>query len=239
MRISSFIAIPLLFVVFSGCSEPPCTDSLPCEAVAPEAAPAETVTLFDGTHLDAWRGFKRDDVPAGWTVTEDSLLTFTPGVEGGDIISRDTFSSFDLTLEWRISEGGNSGIFFHVSEETNATYEAAPEMQVLDDERHPDGQSPLTSAGANYALHAAPDGAVKGPGQWNAVRITVRGDSVRYELNGIETAQYVLGSDDWQARVANSKFADWPWYGKGRSGHIALQDHGDPVAYRNIRITRL
>jgi hypothetical protein len=155
---------------------------------------------------------------------------------GGDIMTTDTFDNFELTLEWKVAPGGNSGIFYRVTERADATYETGPEMQVLDDDRHRDGQSRLTSAGSLYGLYPAPVGAVKPAGEWNAVRIVVNGSHVEHWLNGVKVVEAEIGSDDWNQRVANSKFRQWPHFGKASRGHIALQDHGDWVAYRNIRI---
>lgn len=196
------------------------------------------VLLFDGRSLDAWRGFRREDVPAGWKAV-DGTLHFEPGIEGGDLVTRETFGDFELRLQWKISPGGNSGIMYRVSETTERTYESGPEMQVLDDTGHVDGGNPLTSAGAAYGLYAA-DGAGPRPvGEWNDVRIVARGARVEHWLNGVKVVEYELGSADWRERVAGSKFAEWPQYGTIESGHIALQDHGDPVWYRDLRIRRL
>ncbi len=194
--------------------------------------------LFDGESLGHWRGFKRADLPAGWTV-DDGIIHFTPGVEGGDIITREPFDDFDLRLEWKISEGGNSGIFFRVTEEAERTYHSGPEMQILDDSRHVDGGDPKTSSGANYALHAPSEDVVRPVGQWNEARIVAEGSRVEHWLNGVKIVEYELGSDEWEALVAGSKFAEWPPYGRQRSGHIGLQDHGDHVWFRKIRIRRL
>lgn len=194
--------------------------------------------LFDGRSLDRWRGFKRADLPAGWKV-EDGVIHFTPGVEGGDIITREPFDDFDLRLEWKISEGGNSGIFFRVTEEAERTYHSGPEMQILDDSRHVDGGDPTTSSGANYALHAPSEDVVRPVGEWNEARIVAEGSHVEHWLNGVKIVEYELGSDEWEALVAASKFVEWPPYGRQRSGHIALQDHGDHVWFRNLRIRRL
>ncbi len=194
--------------------------------------------LFDGESLDAWRGYRTDSVPGGWSA-EAGLLTFDPEDGRGDLVSRDQYQDFELTLEWMISEGGNSGIFFRVSEDYAAPWETGPEMQVLDDARHPDGRNPLSSAGANFALHAPPAGISRPAGEWNRVRILVDGNQVRYWLNDELAVEYVLGSEDWEERVAASKFAHMPGYGRESAGHIVLQDHGDPVWYRNLKVRRL
>ncbi len=194
------------------------------------------VSLFDGRSTAGWRVFKEPGVSAGWSVVDGALVTTPPG---GDLISEKEYGDFELSLEWKISSGGNSGIMYRVTEAAEATYETGPEMQVLDDTRHPDGKNRLTSAGSCYGLYAAPAGIVKPAGEWNAVRIRVKGNHVEHWLNGVKVVAYELGSADWKAKVAASKFKQWPGYGLAARGHIALQDHGDVVAYRNIRIREL
>ena len=194
--------------------------------------------LFDGESLDRWRGFRSDSVPGGWQADE-GLLVFDPETGGGDLVSREPYADFELTLEWKLGEGGNSGIFYRVTEEREAPWETGPEMQVLDDLRHPDGRNPKTSAGANYALYAPVPNVVRPAGEWNRVRIVVDGDLVSHWLNDVQVVTYRLWSNDWEARVAASKFGHMPDYGRARVGHIVLQDHGDPVWYRNIKIRRL
>jgi hypothetical protein len=194
--------------------------------------------LFDGETLDEWRGYQMDRVPEGWRV-EEGTIHFSPDLEGGDIITRRQYDSFELRFEWKISEGGNSGVMFRVSEDTRNTYRSGPEMQVLDDARHPDGRDPKTSAGANYGLHAPSIAAARTPGEWNDVRIVVQDSHVEYWLNGTKVVEYELGSEAWKALVAETKFADWPTYGSNPAGHIALQDHGDEVWYRNLRVRSL
>jgi hypothetical protein len=189
--------------------------------------------LLDGRSTAGWRGFKSDSMPQGWQI-EDGALTRVAAA--GDIVTDDQFESFELSLEWRVDAGGNSGIFYRVTDAGGAVYETGPEMQVLDDERHPDGKSPLTSAGSVFGLYPAPRGVVKPAGEWNAARIVVRGMHVEHWLNGQKIAEYELGSPDWKARVAASKFKQWPGYGRAITGRIALQDHGDRVAYRDIKI---
>jgi hypothetical protein len=192
--------------------------------------------LFDGEQASsAWRGYRKDELPAGWVVRDGALVR----QGGGDIVTREQFDDFDLYVDWKVEKGGNSGIFFNGGEEGGAIWETAPEMQILDNAGHSDGVSALQSAGANYALHAPPVDSSRGAGKWNRVRIRVQGDHVQYWLNGQKTADYVIGSDDWKARVAGSKFTYMPMYGTKSKGHIGLQDHGDPVSFRNIRIRRL
>ena len=193
-------------------------------------------TLFDGRGLEAWRGFRRPDVPDGWRIVDGALTRVT---DAGDLITREQFADFELTLDWKVAEGGNSGIMYRVTEDAEATYQTGPEMQVLDDTRHADGCSPLTSAGAVYGLYPAQPGIVHPAGEWNSVRIVARGAHVEHWLNDTKVADYELDSPEWKARVAATKFTAWPWYGRAASGHIALQDHGDRVAFRRIRIRTL
>ena len=224
----------------SGCAgSGPEPDAGRDESDPPDAATAGGwVSLLQEDRAEAWRGFGREDLPEAWTVA-DSVLRFAPGGDGGDIVTRERYRDFELTLEWQVEEGGNSGIFFHVTEDADHTYETGPEMQVLDNARHPDGRDPLTSAGANYALHSPEADVTRPVGEWNEVRIRVEGPRVQHWLNGRKVVEYELWTEDWHARVRDSKFNEWSGYGLAREGHIALQDHGDPVRYRRIRIRRL
>jgi len=151
-------------------------------------------------------------------------------------MTREQFANFELMLEWKIAPGGNSGIMYRVTEEYDYSYKSGPEMQVLDDAAHEDAQSRLTAAGSNYALYPAPAGVVKPAGEWNLVRLVVNRNHVEHWLNGQKVVEYELMSPDWETRVKQSKFVEWPNYGRATQGHIALQDHGDQVAYRNIKI---
>jgi hypothetical protein len=199
---------------------------------------SDWISLFDGKNTSAWRGYLKSDLPAGWQVVDGAL---TRVAEGGDIITKDEFDDFELELDWKIRKGGNSGILFHVREDTAFKYVwlTGPEFQVLDNEAHKDGLDPRTSAGSNYALHAPVRDVTKKPGEWNSARLVVNGSHVEHWLNGVKLLEYELWSDDWNQRVANSKFKDMPAYGKSKTGHIALQDHGDWVAYRNVRVKRI
>jgi hypothetical protein len=192
--------------------------------------------LFDGRTLDGWRPYDAPGAPVGWGVVDGTLARTGPG---GDIVTDREFEDFELTLEWRVEEAGNSGIFYRAALGEEWIYHSAPEMQVLDDAGHYDGGDPITSAGANYGLDPAPRGVVRPAGEWNEVRIVVQGAHVEHWLNGTQVVAYELRSEEWEAKVAASKFVEWPAYGRAERGHIGLQDHGDPVWYRNIKIREL
>ena len=189
--------------------------------------------LFDGASTAGWRGFRMTTMPAGWQAVGGALTRVS---EAGDIITTAEYANFELMLEWQISPKGNSGIMYRVTEADSSTYETGPEMQVLDDAGHREGLTRPTAAGAVYGLYPAPAGIVRPAGEWNQVRIVVNGNDVEHWLNGVEVVHYVLGSPDWNARVANSKFKQWPGFGKAKTGYIALQDHEAWVAYRSIKI---
>jgi hypothetical protein len=199
--------------------------------------PMEWQPLFDGRTLAGWHGFKTPGkVPAGWQVIDGTL---TRVAEAGDLVTDRTFANFELTLDWMVGPKGNSGVFYRIDPTAEVTYHSAPEMQVLDDAGHPDGRSRLTAAGSVYGLYPAPEGVVKPAGQWNSARLLVDGNHVEHWLNGTRIASYELGSAEWEAKVKGSKFAAWPGYGRAVRGYIGLQDHGDRVSYRNIRIREL
>lgn len=212
----------------------------------PTAAPQNQLTeaekaagwrlLFDGQSTRGWRGFRKPELPAGWQV-RNGCLTRVGG--GGDIVTEEQFENFELMLEWRISAGGNSGIFYRVLEDPDAVWRTGPEMQVLDNSEHADGRSPLTSAGSNYALHAPPRDVTRPIGFFNQVRLLVDGTHVEHWLNGEKLVEYDLLSPEWEELVKKSKFAQMPRFGRERKGHIALQDHGDLVWFRNIKIREL
>lgn len=190
--------------------------------------------LFDGKSTTGWHNYKKQSVGAGWTVV-DGILTRS-GENAGDLITNDKYRNFELALDWRISEGGNSGILYRGTEDNDYIWQSAPEMQILDNERHSDGKLELTSAGSDFAMYPAPHSATHPAGQWNSVRLVVNGNHVEHWMNGQKVVEYELGSADWKDRVAKSKFNSMPNYGKASEGYIGLQDHGDKVEFRNIRI---
>lgn len=219
------------------------TDRLAIAAPVAEPTTPNTLTpdeeaagfrlLFDGETMNGWRGFRREDVPSGWAVEDGCIVRVGPG---GDLITDGEFANFELRLEWAISEAGNSGIFWRVSEDYGSVWETGPEMQVLHNEGHADGQRPLTSAGACYALLAPEYDTTREVGQFNRVRLVADGSEVEYWLNDELQCRFDLASDAWRELVAGSKFAGMPDFGRMPTGHIAIQDHGDVVRFRSIRI---
>lgn len=245
MRVHQRSAVVLLLVAaLAGCTRPAApTSGTPAPAattaantLTPEEQAEGWRLLFDGQTTDGWRGYRREDLPAGWQAVDGAL---TRVADAGDLITRDRFRDFDLRLEWNIAPGGNSGIMYRVTEDERAPYMTGPEMQVLDDAGHDDGKSRLTAAGASYGLYPSPAGVVKPAGEWNVVRILVDGNHVEHWLNGQKVVELEIGSPDWERRVAASKFVKWPRFGRAPDGHLALQDHGDRVAYRNLKLKLL
>ncbi len=231
------LALSLSALLFAACSGGPrqATPARP-NTLSPAEAAAGWRLLFDGTTTAGWRNYMTDGISGGWQV-DAGALTMVGG--GGDIITRQEFESFELQLEWKISPKGNSGIMYHVIEGPAATYMTGPEMQVLDNAGHGNGLDPLTSAGACYGLYKPIEDATKPVGEWNAVRLIVDRGHAEHWLNGVKLCEYNLWSADWNKRVADSKFGEWSLFGDAKRGHIALQDHGDRVAYRNIKLREL
>jgi hypothetical protein len=182
--------------------------------------------------LTQWRALGGGPVPATWSIA-DGEIRHVPG--GGDIRTEGQYGDFALDFDWQISPNGNSGVFYRAADGNSLN---GPEYQILDNAGHPDGTAPLTSAASAFAVYAPSGDVTKPVGEWNSGRIVVTGNHVEHWLNGVLVLSYELGSPDWQTRVAASKFRG-TGYGQARAGYIVLQDHGDPVAYRNLAITTL
>jgi|TARA_B110000914_G_scaffold158092_1_gene139033 hypothetical protein len=193
--------------------------------------------LFDGERVKGLRGYKEEGFPNSWEIVDGTLKTI-PGY-GVDLISVDIYNNFELELEWKVPEGGNSGIFYFATEEGDYIWQSAPEMQVLDDKKHSDGKNTLTSAGALYAMIAPTKSVVNPVGEFNQVRIKVKDNHVEHWLNGTKVVEYEYQSDAMWDLVAKSKFNTMPLFAKASEGHIGIQgDHGE-IWYRNIRIRKL
>lgn len=199
------------------------------------------ILLFDGKTTNGWRNFKEEQVNDGWKVKNGNLMALGVGGDlGGDIMTVDQFEDFELSLEWAISPGGNSGIFFHVLENNYPTvYVTGPEYQIIDDIGFSSPLEEWQKSGANYAMHNSTNKMLKSIGEFNTSRIKVQDGNVEHWLNGKKILEYTLWSEDWKKRVTNSKWNDYPAYGLAKKGHIGLQDHGSVVRYRNIKILNL
>jgi hypothetical protein len=214
----------------------------------PATAPAATTqaatapvggwqVLFDGKITRAFRGWHSKGFPEGWHVVDGTLAK-----EGAvdELITRKQYGNFELELDWNIGESGNSGVFYRGTREYDHIYWSGPEYQLLDDANAPDGRNRLTAAASAYAIYPAPAGVVKPFGEWNTTRLVVKGTHVEHWLNGQLMVAYDLGSPDWQARVAASKFSKYPNYGLAKKGLIGIQgDHPGTLALRHIRIREL
>ena len=196
--------------------------------------------LFDGKTTAGWRNYRKPGISDGWVVREGAL---SREGAGGDIVTADQYDSFELLLEYNISPGGNSGVMFHVTEDEDTPWKTGPEIQVQDNVAGTDPQK----SGWLYQLYdAAPVpfsgakvDATRPPGQWNQLRIKISPPQCEIEMNGVKYSAFQIGSADWNARVAKSKFAAFPNFGKPTTGHICLQDHGNVVSYRNVKIRPL
>jgi hypothetical protein len=217
--------------------------------VTAPAAPAPTVPsaaqptaagwqiLFDGTDLSAWRNFKGQGSHPHWQIVDGALTLTAAG--GGDLLSKQQYANFELELSWLISTAGNSGVFILADEQGQFVYSHAPEIQILDNERHADNKLASHRSGSLYDLIAAPASAQKPAGQWNQLRIIHQNGHLQVWQNGLATVDIQLGSPRWQQLVAASKFAGWSGFAANRQGHIGLQDHGDRVSFKHIRIREL
>lgn len=229
-------------------------------AVANTLTPAERAAgwrlLFDGRTLAGWRGLGYDSVPtAHWVVGDGAIKKIASGnvpklpdgqpLNGGDLMTVETFGDFEVTWEWKVTPGANSGLKYNVSEELSV--KTAPnhaalgfEYQILDDDRHPDGKLPSHRAGALYDLIAPSRPThVRPVGEWNHARVIFRGNHGEHWLNGEKLLEFDLGTARMDTALARSKFHSIPWFGERRRGHLVLQDHGDEVYFRNIKVRDL
>ncbi len=195
--------------------------------------------LFDGKSTTEWRGFRRESFPEKcWQIENGSLKTVA-GCDKSDqvdIVTKEKYHNFELELEWRVAPGANSGIIYLTSEDQNETWRTGLEMQVLDDEKHPDGKKPSTSAGSLFDLIAPMNKTVRPVGKYNKARLVINNGRVEHWLNGNKVLEYDLGSVALKDLIAKSKFKSFPRFALNSEGFIALQYHGDDVWYRKIRI---
>lgn len=189
--------------------------------------------------MQAWRGYQRATFPADSWVCEGDILCTVAEAERIDLITRQSYRNFILELEWRVASGGNSGILYRVSETQAFAWQSGPEMQLLDDARHPDGQTPETSAGALYGIMAPWRQVLRPAGDFNTARVVVCNSQVEHWLNDALVLAYDLNSAPFAAAVGRSKFKDLPGFAREARGYIALQHHGDTVWFRSLRVCPL
>ncbi len=190
--------------------------------------------LFDGKSLQGWHLYLKDSA-SGWKI-EDGVL-ITPGGTG-DLVTNAEYENFELLFDWKIQKGGNGGVFYYIIEDPKhkTTYETAPEYQLIDDVGYPAPLKEVQKSGANYDMIAPNPLAAKTPGEWNAGRIVVNNGQIEHWLNGTKVVAYTYGDDAWKQNVAASKFAKWGYATPHTKGKIGLQDHGDPVSFKNIKL---
>ncbi len=244
------------FIVIFSFSLSACIEQTEPNQLSKKEAEEGWKLLFDGNTMEHWRGYCKEDVPGAWIIEDGTIHIQGSGKgeagasDGGDIITKNTYRNFELSLEWKVSEGGNSGIFYLAREicgndsvPGDPIYKSSPEMQILDNEKHPDaklGKDGNRQAGALYDLIPATPQNAKPAGEWNHVKITVYKGTVIHRMNGENVVEYHLWTDDWNKMCAESKFKDWEnFINTAEEGYIGLQDHGDDVWFRNIKIKEL
>ncbi len=205
--------------------------------------------LFDGKNLEKWRNFRKETIGSSWIIDDDAIHLNSvkkddggwQAADGGDIISDATYENFELQLEWKIAPCGNSGIMFNVveSDQYDYVWMTGPEMQVLDNVCHPDAAIQLHRAGDLYDMIECEFETVKPAGEWNHVRLVSNQGNVEFWLNGYKVVSFQMHSEEWNNMIAKSKFKEWSGFGQAKEGHISLQDHGDKVWYKNIKIRKL
>lgn len=239
-------SIMLLAVLFAACNSQSGKTDEP--AMNNTNTDSGWISLFDGQSLKGWHNYGKTSVGEAWKVEDGNLFLDTTKKEGwqiksgGDIVTDEEYENFHLKLEWKIAPDGNSGIIFYIHEDTalyQYGWQTGPEMQVLDNNGHPDAKIHKHRAGDLYDLIASSTETVKPAGEWNAVEIIARDGKLDFFLNGSNVVSTTLWDDAWKQLVAGSKFKQWPGFGTYKKGHISLQDHGNSVWYRNIKIKRL
>ncbi|CAG0990119.1 hypothetical protein PHYC_02242 [Phycisphaerales bacterium] len=213
-------------------------DTRPQNTLTAEEKTAGWALLFDGQTAIGWHGWKMKELAKGWSV-KDGTLAFTPTEGAADIATDEEFRNFELSLEWRVAPGGNSGIMYRCTEDHTYPWETGREFQVLDDAKHADGKKPKTRAGCMYDVFPLTRDTARPAMEWNRARIVCNGTKIEHWLNGFKVVETDTASEEYAKAVAASKFPSMPDYGKRDGGRIALQNHGDPVWYRNIKIRKI
>ena len=198
--------------------------------------------LFDGKTLTGWRTFKNK--PGGWKAQDGMLCSFTADNGNADLITDGAYKNFELSIDWKISPEGNSGILYLVTEDYDQTFLSGPEYQLIDDDNFPEKIEEWQKTGANYAMQPPSIKAANKPGEWNTTKIIVKNGNVEHWLNGKKVVAYTLWNDEWKKEKATGKWKDAPGYGASNTGHIGLQSshssvESSGVCFRNIKIRQL
>ena len=208
----------------------------------------EWTVLFDGSSFDHWKEYLKDGVSDQWKIEEDAMVFYPPEDrkqgEGYNLVTKKEYTDFVLSLDWKISEGGNSGIFWGVNEDPKLSeaYQTGPEIQILDNEKHPDAKAGTSHrAGALYDMVSPIRDVTKPVGEWNNCVITINHNTNdgSIVLNGVEIVTFPVNNPEWEKMVSKSKFANWEEFGKYTTGKIGLQDHGNMVSFKDIKIKEL
>ena len=235
-----FISISLLFFFMNGYHSTPANTLKTCSST--ETIKGGWKKLFDGKTKKGWHSYGKATAGDAWKIADGALYVDPSIKEGGDLVTDEEYSNFDLKLEWKISENGNSGILINIKEDAakyNETYITGPEIQVLDNDGHPDGKITKHRAGDLYDLIKSSSEPVKPVGEWNAVEIISNKGKLQVFVNGTNVVTTTMWDDNWRSLIAGSKFKNWADFGTFKKGKIALQDHGNAVWYRNIEIKKL
>jgi len=211
------------------------------KAVSSAVDNTEVVTTTEDNVIPGWHAYNKVTIGLAWQI-EDGVLSFDKDRgEGGDIVSDEEYENFELSLEWKIQDCGNSGIFWNIVESKDYAYPwlTGPEMQVLDNKCHPDAKIDTHRAGDLYDMIETAVVNVKPAGEWNTIKIRSDNGAMTFWQNGAEVVKFTMHDAQWDAMVANSKFKDMSAFGKATKGRIGLQDHGDKVWFRNIDIKHI
>jgi hypothetical protein len=219
----------------------------PAAPAAEEMATSEWTSLFNGEDFTGWHTYGKEGVGAAWKIDDGAIHLDVANKDGwqaeggGDIVTDESYANYELELEWKIGDCGNSGIIYNIVETDEYDYPwlTGPEMQVLDNKCHPDAKIITHRAGDLYDMISVEEENVRPAGEWNQVKLVVTDGKVEHWLNGKKQVEYVNKGPEWEAMIAESKFKDFGAFGQATSGKISLQDHGDAVWYRNIRIRQL
>ena len=245
---TSYLALLAAAGLVAACSAPKTEEAEMKDSVEVGKAPVEGwISLFDGQTLNGWSKYGGGEVGKAWKVENGELFLDATNKagwqtgDGGDIVTNEEFENFHLKYDWKIAQNGNSGVMFfvHDSPEFQNPWNTGPEMQVLDNEGHPDAKIISHRAGDLYDLIVSNEETVKPFGEWNQAEIIANNGKLDLILNGKTTVSTTMWTPEWEALIAKSKFKDMPGFGKYKKGKIALQDHGDLVSFRNITIKKL